>query len=126
MSDYNTSAQGHGADAKTLAELDHPMNYTKSTFTEQRPKNGEERQAYLYDRRMIEDLISEYAYRVDASLANTANYETLNKLFTDDVQVVFPRGKYQGNAGMGEWLLAPVSALHRMSVSELCLCYVDQ
>lgn len=117
MSDSGTSAEAQGAGVKTLARLDHPMNYTKSTFEEQRPKNAEERQAYLYDRRMMEDLISEYTYRVDASLTDTSNYGALNKLFTDDAEVIFSRGKYQGNAGLGEWLLAPVSALHRMSVS---------
>lgn len=118
MSDSNTSAERQGADAKTLTGLDHPVHHTNSVFREKRPANAEERQAYLYDRRMLEDLISEYTYRVDASLANTANYENLNKLFTNDAEVVFPRGKYQSNAGLGEWLLAPVSALHRMSVSK--------
>lgn len=96
------------------------MNYAKSAFREQKPADAEERQAYLYNRRMIEDLISEYTYRVDASLAKTSMYGDLNKLFTDDAAVTFPRGKYQGNAGLGEWLLSPVSALHRMSVSEVC------
>lgn len=94
------------------------MHHTNLVFREKRPTDTEEQQAYLYDRRMLEDLISEYTYRVDASLANTVNYETLNKLFTNDAEVVFPRGKYQGSAGMGEWLLAPVSAFHRMSVSK--------
>lgn len=117
MSDSRTSAEAQGADAKTLAKLDHPMNYTNSTFKEQRPINAEELQAYLYDRRMMEDLISEYTYRVDASLIDTSNYGALNKLFTDDAEVIFPRGKYQGNAGLAEWLLAPVSELQRMSVS---------
>lgn len=127
MSDPNTSAEAQGAGTKTLAELDHPMNYTNSAFKEQRPATAEERQAYLYDRRMIEDLISEYNYRVDASLAKTPNYGDLNKLFTDDAEVTFPsRGKYQGNTGLGEWLMSPVSAFHRMSVSEVCLQHVDQ
>lgn len=77
--------------------------------------NAEERQAYLYDRRMMEDLISEYNYKIDASLAKTPNYGDLNKLFTDDAEVTFPRGKYQGNTGLAEWLLSPVSTFHRMS-----------
>lgn len=96
------------------------MNYTNSVFREQRPANAEERQAYLYDRRMIEDLISEYNYRVDASLVKTDNNGVLDNLFTDDAEVIFPRGKYQGNVELGEWLLSPVSAFHRMSVSEGC------
>lgn len=75
---------------------------------------------------MIEDLISEYNYRVDASLAKTPNYGDLNKLFTEDAEVTFPRGKYQGNAGVAEWLLSPVSTFHRMSVSESCPWHVDQ
>lgn len=117
MSDSSTFAEAQGADAKTLAKLDHPMNYTNSVFREQKPANAEECQAYLYERRMVEDLISEYNYRIDASLTDTANCGALNKFFTDDAEVVFPRGKYHGNAGLGEWLMAPVSALQRMSVS---------
>lgn len=120
MSDSNTSTEVQGASTKTLAELNHPMNYTNLAFKEQRPANAEERQAYVYDRRMIEDLISEYTYRVDASLAKGPSYGALDKLFTEDADVTFPRGKYQGNAGLGEWLLSPVSAFHRMSVSEVC------
>ncbi|KAI7774456.1 hypothetical protein LA080_008322 [Diaporthe eres] len=115
MSDSNTSAEVQRAGTKTLAELNHPMNYTNPAFKEQRPVNAEERQAYLYDRRMMEDLISEYNYRIDASLAKTPNYGDLNKLFTDDAEVTFPRGKYQGNTGLAEWLLSPVSTFHRMS-----------
>lgn len=122
MSDSNSSAEAHaGEGARTLDELDHPMNYTNSAFIEQRPANAEERQAYLYDRRMIEDVISEYNYRVDVSLIKNRTYKSLDDLFTDDAEVVFPQGKHQGNAGLGEWLLSPVSALHRMSVSEACL-----
>ncbi|KAK2613935.1 hypothetical protein N8I77_000802 [Diaporthe amygdali] len=102
-------------DARGLAELSHPMNYTNLAFEEQKPANAEERQAYLYDRKIIEDLISEYNYRVDASLAKTPNYGALDKLFTHDAEVTFPRGKYQGNAGLGEWLMSPFSALHRMA-----------
>lgn len=126
MSDSNTSAEVQRAGTKTLAELNHPMSYTNTAFKEQRPTNAEERQGYLYDRRMIEDLISEYNYRVDASLAKTTNYGDLNKLFTVDAEVTFPRGKYQGNAGLAEWLLSPVSTFHRMSVSENCHWHVDQ
>lgn len=118
MPDSSSSGEAQEADAKALAELDHPLHYINSTFKEQRPTNPDERQAYLYDRRMIEDLISEYNYRVDSSLAKSPDYGVLDSLFIDDAVVAFPHGKHLGNAGLGEWLLSPVSAFHRMSVSE--------
>lgn len=129
MPDSSSSGEAQGADVKALAELDHPMHYTNSAFKEQRPTNSDERQAYLYDRRMIEDLISEYNYRVDSSLAKSPDYGVLGNLFADNAVVAFPHGKHLGNAGLGEWLLSPVSAFHRMSVSEalslICCLRID-
>lgn len=119
-------AEAQGGGARGLAELDHPMNYTNSDFVEKGPANAEERQAYLYDRRMIEDLISEYNYMVDAGLIKTRTYEILDDFFTSDAEVVFPRGKRQGSTGLGEWLLSPVSAFHRMSVGEAYLWHVER
>lgn len=121
MTHSNSNAEAQGGGARALAELDHPLNYTNSAFVEKGPANAEERQAYLYDRRMIEDLISEYNYMVDAGLTKTRTYDTLDNFFTSDAEVVFPRGKRQGNTGLGKWLLSPVSTFHRMSVGEAYL-----
>lgn len=118
MTDSGSSTEAQGGVARALAALDHPLNYTSSAFIEQKPANAEERQAYLYDRTIIEDLISDYNYGVDAGMVKTHSHKTLDSLFTNDAEVVFPHGKHQGNVGLGEWLLLPVSALHRMSVSE--------
>ncbi|KAL1879851.1 hypothetical protein Daus18300_001690 [Diaporthe australafricana] len=115
MSHSNTLAESQELAAKVLANLDHPMHYANTTFRELRPEHAGERQAYLYDRKVIEDLISEYNYLVDAGLTKNSNRGALDELFTADAEVVFPRGKHQGNADLGEWLLSPVSALHRMT-----------
>lgn len=118
MSHSNSITESQEPAAKVFADLDHPMHYANTTFRGLRPEYPDERQAYLYDRKLIEDLISEYNYLVDAGLTNNSNHGALNKLFTADSEVIFPRGKYQGNAGLEEWLLSPVSAFHRMTVSE--------
>lgn len=126
MTDPGGSTEAPEGVARAFAALDHPMNYADSAFIEQRPANAEERQAYLYDRAIIEDLISDYNYGVDASVVKTHTHKTLDSLFTNDAEVVFPHGKHQGNAGLGEWLLLPVSALHRISVSESYLWHVER
>lgn len=108
---------------RVLQALDHPLNYTSSMFREVKPRNAEERLNYLYERRLIEDLLNEYSYRVDAMMVEPHDFKAYNNLFTDDCRVILHSGKRQGSEGLGEWFLPSVSVFHRMTVSEdLTLC----
>lgn len=55
-----------GADRPALLAIEHPLSYTKAPFVGLKPKTDEERVKYLYEHKLIEDLMHEYSYSIDA------------------------------------------------------------
>lgn len=79
---------------------------------------------YLFESERLRDLLNEFAYALDACLANPDTLDIYVSLFSDDCRLTFPFGTFEGKDGMKEMVLKAESRFHCMVVSShgVCVC----
>ncbi|KAK5311534.1 hypothetical protein LTR93_011687 [Exophiala xenobiotica] len=102
-----------------LLPVDHPLSYihaSKSTTAEPFvvAKTLEQQTTYLYDHRLISDLLNEYTYRIDTCMVDPALVDRWVDLFTDDCKLTYAFGGHVGKKGLGKWAMYAESRFHRM------------
>jgi hypothetical protein len=98
-----------------LLAVKHPLNHTQS-FSEVRPSSTEEKIQYLFERRMVEDLLNTYAYVLDTCMVKAEAADIWVDLFTEDCELTYPFGTHHTKKGLAEWCLKAETRFKRMQV----------
>ncbi|KIX05570.1 uncharacterized protein Z518_06442 [Rhinocladiella mackenziei CBS 650.93] len=99
-----------------MENIDHPLRDAKyDQFTEVKPQSTADKITYLYERRLIEDVLNHYAYLLDICKMDHHAAHAWASLFTEDCTLHLPAGPRRGVPGLVEWCLSVGTKFKKMT-----------
>lgn len=86
----------------------------------QQPSTLEEKNAYLYEKDRVIDVLHSYAYALDSCMVDSSLSSAWAALFTPNCEVTYPFGTCAGREGLAKFAMKAELRFYRMMVGALC------